>query len=220
MTALSRAEIRSTIRSRGDYTNVRRFPNTYLNTEIQTAFGHFWRIVNEAHQGWFDKEDTITTVASQPYVALPVDAKVIKGVDRLDSGEYEPLAQIGIADRHRFGSSGTGKPIAYRTSVRGLELYKPPSQAWTLRVIYTPKPPQLTENEQREWFDGWEDFVIEKVLLELDSREGKPLGERMAKLEAAEKALRASTNERRQQEPEYIPLRELNDTDPYGDGIL
>lgn len=220
MTALSRAEIRSTIRLRGDYTNVRRFPNDYLNTEIQTAFGHFWRIVDEAHQGWWDTEGTVTTTASQAYVALPTDAKIVKGVDRLDGSEYEPLTQIGIADRHRFDSSGTGKPLAYRLSARGIELYKTPNTAYTLRVFYTPKPPALTENERREWFDGWEDFVIEKVLLELDDREKKPLNDRMAKLEAAEKRLRESTHQRRQQEPEYLVLREFNDVDPYGDGIL
>lgn len=220
MTALSRAQVRSTIRLRGDYTNVRRFSNDYLNTEIQTAFGHFWRIVDEAHQGWWDTEGSLATVAELAYVALAADMKVIKGVDRLDGGQYEPLAQIGLADRHRFDSSGTGKPIAYRLSARGVELYKTPDQAYTLRVFYTPKPPQLTENEQREWFDGWEDFVIEKVLLELDDREKKPLNDRMAKLDIAEKALRASTHERRQQEPEYLVLRELVDVDPYGDGIL
>lgn len=220
MTALSRAQIRSTIRLRGDYTNVRRFSNDYLNTEIQTAFGHFWRVVDEAHQGWWDTEGTLTSVSGQAFAALASDMKIVKGIDRLDGDEYEPLMQIGIADRHRFTSSGTGKPIAYRLSARGIELHKTPDSAYTLRVIYTPKPPQLTENEQREWFDGWEDFVIEKVLLELDSRENKPLGERMSKLEAAEKALRASASARRQQEPEYLVLRELNDIDPYGDGIL
>lgn len=220
MTALSRAEIRSTIRIRGDYTNVRRFSHDYLNTEIQTAFDRFWAIVDEAHQGWWDTEGTVTTVSGQAYIALPSGAKVVKGVDRLDGGEYEPLAQIGLGDRHRFSRSGTGKPIAYRLSARGLELYKTPSQAYTLRVFYTPKPPALAENTQYEWFEGWQDFVIEKVLWELDSREGKPLGDRATKLEAAEKALRASTNARRQQEPEYLLLRELTDLDPYGDGIL
>ena len=220
MTAKSRAEIRSQIRLRGEYTNVRRFTPEYLNTEIQTAFNRFWGIVEEAHQGWWDTEGTIATVASQAFIALPTDAKVIKGIDRLDGGDYEPLSQIGLEDRHRFGGSGTGKPIAYRLSARGVELYKTPSRAYTLRVFYTPKPPQLTENEQREWFDGWEDFVIEKVLYELDSREGKPMNDRETKLAAAEKALRSSANARRQQEPEYLALRELSDLDPYGDGIL
>lgn len=219
MAAISRAKLRSTIRLRGDYTNARRFTAEYLNTELQTAFGHFWRIVDEAHQGWWDKDDTTVTVIGQAYVALPADVKVIKGVDRLDGGEYCELMQIGLGDRNRFGG-GNAKPIAYRTSARGLELQQPADGVYTLRVTYTPKPPPLTEHEEREWFDGWEDFMIEKVLYELDSREQRPLTDRLMKLQAAEAALRASTHQRRQQEPEYLVLREYIDRDPYDDGIM
>lgn len=218
MAAITRAKLRETIRTRGDYTNVRRFSNDYLNDEIQTAFGHFWRIVDEAHQGWWDTEDTVSTVSGTAYVALPTDAKVVKAVDRLDGGEYVPLMQVGINDRNRFGA-GTGKPVAYRLSARGVELYKTPGAVYTLRVMFSPKAPALTESGSREWYDGWEDFVIEKVLFELDSREGKPLNDRIVKLKAAEDALRASSSERRQQEPEYLALRELADTDPFIDGL-
>lgn len=207
MTALSRAQLRSTIRARGDYTNVRRFSNEHLNNEIQTAFNHCWRIVGEAHQGWWDKDDTVTTTASTAYVALPADAKVVKAVDRLDSGEYVEIPQVGLEHRNRFGTS-TGKPVGHRLSARGLELIPTPDTAYTLRVTYSPKPPALTENEQREWFDGWEDYVIEKTLLELDSREGKPLTDRAMKIEVAEQALRSSAAQRRQVEPEYLRLRD------------
>lgn len=219
MTAISRAKLRKTIRDRGGYTNVRRFTTEYLNTEIQTAFGHFWRIVDEAHQGWWDTRGAASTVADQDYVALPTDAKVVKGVDRLDGSEYIEMRQIGLADRNRWGT-GSGKPVAYRLSSRGIELQQPANAVYTLRVTYTPKPPALTENENREWYDGWEDFVIEKALLELDSREGKPLNDRLTKLQLAETSLRASTNERRQQEPEYLVLREYSDIDPFDDGGL
>jgi hypothetical protein len=219
MTAISRAQLRATIRNRGDYTNVRRFSNDYLNTEIQTAFGHFWRIVDEAHQGWWDTEGSVTTTASQAYVALPTNAKVVKGVDRLDGGEYIEMPQVGVAQRNRYGAT-TGKPVAHRLSSRGIELHPTPNGAYTIRVMFTPKAPALTENEQHEWYDGWEDFVIEKVLFELDSREGKSLNDRMIKLDAAEKALRASSAARRQSEPEYLVLREFSDLDPYNDGGL
>lgn len=216
MTAISRKELRDTIRLRGDYTNVRRFSTTFLNGLIQSAFNDFWRIVNEAHQGWWDTQGTVTTAVGVAYVALPTDAKVVQGVDRLDGGEYEPMGQIGIGDRNRWGA-GNGKPVAYRLSARGIELNQPADGAYTLRVMYTPKPPQLTENEAREWFDGWENYIYEHVLLALDSREKMPLGDRLKKLEIAEAALRASTNARRQQEPEYLVLREYSDLDPFGE---
>ena len=219
MTALSRAKIRSRIRSRGDYTNVRRFPPEFLNDEIQTAFGHMWRIVDEAHQGWWDKEGTVTTTSGVAYVALPTDAKVVKAIDRLDGGEYIEMPQVGLEHRSRFGPT-TGKPLAHRLTSRGVEMTPTPNGVYTLRVMYTPKPVALTENEEHEWYDGWEDFVIEKVLWELDSREGKPLGDREKKLGIAEAALRASSSQRRQTEPEYLRLRESVDDTFDDDGIL
>lgn len=219
MTALSRAQLRSTIRSRGDYTNVRRFPNDYVNGEIQTAFNHFWRIVGEAHQGWWDKEGTVATTAAVQYVALPADAKILKALDRLDGNEYVEMPQVGLEHRSRFGPT-QGKPLAHRLSARGIEMTPTPNAVYTLRLVYSPKPPALTENEQYEWYDGWEDFVIEKVLWELDSREGKPLSDRAMKLEVAEKALRASAAQRRQTEPEYLRLRESAGDTFDDDGIL
>lgn len=220
MTAFSRSELRAIIRKRGDYTSIRRFDNDYLNNEIQTAFGHFRRIVDEAHQGWWDTEGNVTTTASVAFVALPTDCKVVKGIDRVDGSDRVEMAQVGLDQRNRYGSS-TDKPLAFRLSSRGLELYPTPNAVYTLRVIYTPKPPQISENTQYDYYDGWEDYVIEKVLFELDSREGKSLNDRAAKLDMAEKALRASSNQRRQSEPEYLRLREYSDIiDPYDDGVF
>lgn len=216
MTAIPRSTIRSTVRFRGDYTNVRKFPNTDLNREIQNAFDKFWRIVADTHQGWWDKQGSVTTVASQAYIAAPADAWRVQAVDILRGSDYRPLAQVGIEARNRFGST-TGEPDAYRLSSRGLELYATPNAAYTLRVHYTPLPDTLDEDTEREWYTGWEDYVIEETLFQLDKRERKPLGDRMATLKAAEDALRAGAGERRSGEPEYLVLREYSDLDPYGD---
>jgi hypothetical protein len=218
MSAISRATIRQTIRDRGDYSNTKKFSHAYLNTEIQTAFNRFWGIVDEAHQGWWDTEDTIATVAGAVYAALPTDAKAVKTIDRLDGTDYIPLNQVSLSERNRYGVT-RGNPVAYRLSARGAELYPTPDAVYTLRVMYTPRPPTLDESTTREWYDGWEDYIIEKVLLELATRERMPIQDNLIKLEAAEKVLRASTNARRQQEPEYLDLRERGDDDLYTDWI-
>lgn len=218
MSALSRATIRQMIRDRGDYTNTRKFTNTYLDTEIQTAFNRFWGIVDEAHQGWWDTEGTSPTVTGTAYAALPADAKAVKAIDRLDGSDYVPLDQISISERNKYSSS-SGVPIAYWLSARGIELRPTPDAIYTLRVLYTPKPATLDESTPREWYDGWEDFIIAKVLMECAKRD-KTIGQdHFAALDAAEKALRASTSARRQQEPEYLNLREHDDTDLYTDWI-
>jgi hypothetical protein len=217
--AISRATLRETIRFLGDFKNVRRFPSADINTEIQRKFDRFWAIVDEANEGWWDTDDTVSTVASTAYAALPATAKTVKGIDILDGSTYKEMAQIGVGHRNRYGSA-TGKPVAYRLSSRGIELYPTPNAVYTLRVTFTPKPDTLAESTAREWYEGWEEFVINGVILELKGREGMPLGDYAGKFEAAEKALRASSSRRRQQEPEYLNLREYNDIDPYGDGHL
>ncbi len=218
MASVSRATIRETIRFLGDFKNVRRFANADLNTEIQRKFDRVWAIVDEANEGWWDTEGTVTTVASTAYRALPTTAKTVKGVDILDGGEYKELAQVGLSARNRYGTS-TGRPVAYRLSSRGLELYPTPNAVYTLRVTFTPKPDTLDESTEREWYEAWEEYIIAGVIVELKTREGMPLGDFLTRFDAAEKALRASTSRRRQQEPEYLVLRE-HGSDPYDDGIL
>lgn len=217
MSAINRATLRATIRLRGDYSNVRRFPDTYLNTEIQTAFGKFYQLVADTHEGWWDTQGALSTVNAQPYVAMPADCWRAQALDILCGSEYTEMPQIGLGDRNRYGAS-TARPVAYRTSSRGFELYPTPNAVYTLRLNYTPKAPDLDESTTHEWYNGWEDFVIEAVLLELATREGQPLGDRVAKLKMAGDAITAGASERRSQEPEYLCLREHSGwgLGPYG----
>jgi hypothetical protein len=219
MTAIARSTIRDTVRFRGDYTNARKFTTADLNKEIQSAFDKFWRIVADTHQGWWDKSDTVSTVAHQAYIAGPTDAWRIQAVDILIGTEYVPLLQVGLEARNRYGSTES-QPLGYRLSARGIELYPTPNQVYTLRANYTPLPTTLDESTTREWYTGWEDYVIEQTLFQLDKRERKPLNDRLVTLKAVEDALRSGANERRSQEPEYLVLREYDDFDPYNDGLL
>lgn len=215
MSAISLATLRTTIRNRGDYTNVRRFPDSYLDTEIQNAFAKFYQLVAECNEGWWDTTGSASTVASQAYVALPSDCWTVRAIDRLDGSDYREMAQVGLSERNRYGSS-TAKPLAYRLSARGIELYPTPNAVYTLRVTYTPLAPIL--GAAREWYNGWEDYVIEEALLQIDKREQRPLGERMATIDRIIAAVKSGASQRRRQEPEYLNLREYGDLDPYGDG--
>lgn len=217
MAELTLAQIRQTIRDRGDYQNTRKFTNTFLDTLAQQAFGKFWQLVDSTHSGWWDTDTTTTTTNNVAFVATPTNCWKVNGVDILD-GEYRELRQVSRTERNRY-SSVTDKPSAYYLSSRGIELLATPNAAYTLRVLYTPRAPALAESQPREWFNGWEEYVIVSVLCVLDEREGSPhLRDRKETLVEIEKSVRQGAGERRQQEPEYINLRENASLDPWYDG--
>jgi hypothetical protein len=208
MSIMDLSTIRDRVRFLGDYSNKHKFPDVRLNVELQKSFRNMWTIVDDKHEGWWDTEGTVTTVARQQYVALPSDFWRLRGIDLLDGSEYVPLRRVNISDRNSFGST-PDQPTAYRRSSRGVELYATPDAAYTLRVIYSPKAPDLAENLDREWFNGWEEFVIQDTLVELDRREGRPtLNDRLTALQLARAVLEADSGHNDQSEPEYLPLRE------------
>lgn len=219
MAAITLADLRKQIRFIGDYQNLRKFPDSDVNDVIQRVFGKFWKLVAKTNQGWWDTEGQISTVANQAYVALLSDTWRVLSIDRLDGGEWVEMAQVGIDQRNRYGANNLGKPLSFRLSSRGAELYPTPDAVYTLRQSYTPKPPSLAESQPREYYTGWEQYLITGTLLELDTREQRPLNDRLAAFQMAEKDIIEGASERRQQEPEYLRLREFDDYDPYKDGL-
>lgn len=214
MSALTLADIRAQCRFRGDFQNVRKFPDADINALIQKGFQAFWQLVANIHEGYWDTSGNVTTTASTAYVALPSDAWRVLGVDLYDGSEPDELSQVGVSDRNKFGVN-TGKPVGYRLTSRGIDLYPTPDAAYTLRVVYTPIAPQLAESQPREFYLGWEEYVIEWALFKLDERNGRPLGDRIKALEMIEAQVRSGIVERRSQEPDYLRLREYYYIDPY-----
>lgn len=220
MASITRATLRETIRFLGDFQNVRKFSDASLNTEIQRGFEKFWFLVDSVHKGWWDKEDTVTTVANQAYIALPSDCWRVHGVDvqQSASGDYITLRKVSPSQRNRYGNS-TGMPIMYWPSSRGIEMRPVPDAAYTLRAVYTPTAPTLDDVTVREWYTGWEEYVIAYVKLELLRREKMPLGDVERELGAAEAAVRMSADDQNDQEPEYLNLREVDTLDIFDDGL-
>lgn len=215
MAAFDLADLRQQIRFRGDYQNVRKFPNADIDNEIQRSFAELWELIANTHEGYWDTQIGAVTVANQAFIALPADCWRVQGIDRLDGSNYRELLQVNISERNRYGST-TDKPLAYRLTARGADVYPTPNAIYTMRVVYTPQAPTLAEGVDRDWFNGWEDYVIISTLLKLDEREQKPLQERMMRLEQIKQRIVSGATKRKQQEPEYLRLREFDYTDSYG----
>lgn len=198
--------LRDLVRNRGDYLSTRKFTDAYVNYEIQAAWVELFELIDDTHEGWWDAQGTITTTASVAYVALPATCKRVLAVDRLDGTEYRELRQVGIGDRNKFGST-TGEPVAYRLSSRGVEMFPTPSGVYTLRVTFSPICPALHESNGIE-LNGLHEYIVVGALLRMDQREQRPLAEREAELKRQRDRVVASATNRKQQEPEYLNLRD------------
>lgn len=200
------------VRTRGDYLSSLTFTPAYLTKEIQAAWRELYELIADTHQGWWDKNGTITTVALQAYLALPSDCWRVQAVDVLVGSEYRSLRQVGFKDRNRYGAT-TAQPDAYRLSVRGLELFATPNAAYTLRVHYTPIV--TTFDDSGIQLFGWEEYIVESALLRLAERSEKPIQEHWTRLYDPENGLKAqitrAANERRAQGPEYLRLYDGDD---------
>jgi hypothetical protein len=200
------ATIRDKVRKRGDYPTSAVFTDAYVNTEIQASWAELYELVDDVSEGWWDTTGTVVTVDAQAYVALPADCWRVKGVDLLVGSEYVAMRQIGTGDRNRFGAS-TARPVAYRTTARGLDLFPTPNGVYTIRVTYAPVAPALIEGTERNYINHWDEYIIVSTLLKLDEREERETASRINALDRVAFRIRSSATKRRQAEPEYLNLR-------------
>lgn len=207
MSAVTLASLRSTIRSRGDVPLSRKFSNEYLNAEIQTSWADLHELIEDVNEGYFDKDGTVTTTASTAFVALPSDCWKVKAIDILDGGEYRELRQIAIGERNRYGAT-TDMPDAYRLTERGVDLFPTPNAVYTLRVTYARVVTPLSESSPTTMPNEWHDYVIWSVIVRIAASEERPINEYAAMLEQSKQRITRGASKRRQQEPEYLVLRE------------
>jgi hypothetical protein len=200
------ADIEAIVRARGDFRNSQRFPPAYVQTEIQAAFGEFYELIADANEGYYDTTGTVTTTASVDFVALPVGAWRVRGVDRLDGGDWVPLVQVGIADRTRYGTQ-LEQPSGYRLTSRGADLYPTPDAVYTLRFIYTPIAPTL-DATAREFYNGWEEYTVYGALVRLALNERRDASDWQQQLGFQRERIQRASAGRRSQGPETLPLRE------------
>lgn len=204
MSAVSLADIETAVRFRGGFRSAQRFPPADVQREIQAAWKELYELIADTNQGYWDVKGTVSTVAATDFVALPSDAWRVRKISRLDGNDYIPMDQVGIDCADRYGVT-PGRPSAYTLTARGADLYATPDAIYTLRVIYTPIAPTISA--AREYYNGWEEYVIYGALARLSQNEERasPWDGQLA---AQRARITRGASERKAQEPEYIPLRE------------
>lgn len=204
MASKSLADIVAAVRFRGDFRNTVRFPVADLEREVQASFAELYELIANVNEGYWDTDSTVSTVAGQAYVALPATAWRVRGIDFLDGGDWRELDQVGLSDRNRYSSS-SDEPRAYRLTARGADLFPTPNAIYTLRVTFTPSAPTL--GAARDFYNGWDEYVLYAALVRLTLNEERQANDWQAQLDRQVERIRAGASQRRAQEPEYIPLR-------------
>lgn len=212
MAQVSLASIRAVVRFRGDIPRSPKFTDTLVGTEIQAAWAELYELIEHTNEGWWDKSTNVTTASSVDFVGLPSDAWKVKAIDRQDGTEWCELNQIGIGDRNRYGAT-SDEPLAFRLSARGVELFPTPDAVYTLRVTYTPNFTPLDETATVELHNAWDEYIVYSAMIRLAVRQEQPIQELAAMLDAVKRRVITGASRRRQQEPEYLNLRETIDWD-------
>lgn len=205
MSQHSLATIISIVRFRGDMRSSIRFPDANLTTEIQAAWAELYQLIAETNQGYWDVTATGATTQAVDFVALPSGCWTVRKISRLEGTTYLPMDQIGIDDIDSFPASG--RPVAFRPTARGVDLYPTPDAVYTLRFIYTPVAPTL--GSAIEFYNGWEEFVIYGALIRLAANSERDITAWERQLEKASAVITAGAAQRKAQEPDYIPIREM-----------
>jgi hypothetical protein len=225
MAAITLATVRGRVQQLGNYENSARFTTAFLNDQINEALFELYELLSNVHEGYFDIETTLSTVASTVGVSLPADFWRLKGVDvRLSANDrWYPLRQISAAERNRYQWQTTGCPRAFRETAGGtrgqLTLYPTPDAVYTLRILYEPTRTALSgDSDSFEDWNGWADYVVHGALLRCDIREQRPLGDRQAVLAAIKDRIAKGATERRSSEPEYLVVHNDGNGWPFGPG--
>lgn len=205
MSQHSLATIISIVRFRGDMRSSIRFPDANLTTEIQAAWAELYQLIAQTNQGFWDTTTTSATTNAVDFVALPTGCWTVRKISRLEGTTYVPMDQIGIDDIDSFPASG--RPVAFRPTARGVDLYPTPDAVYTLRFVYTPVAPTL--GSAIEFYNGWEEFVIYGALIRLAANSERDITAWERQLEKARAVITAGASQRKAQEPDYIPIREM-----------
>lgn len=202
---LTLLELRTQVRQRGDYENSDVFTDAILTAWVNDAIAEVYQLLVQSDQLYYTIDTTLTATPGSDSIPLPADFYKLDGLDlRLGSSQFVPLPAHSIAERNAYGQR-TGRPVSYRVQANQIRLMPIPSSAETLRLAYTPCAAKLvSDSDTFDGINGWEHLLIAKVLLLCDEREERPLGDRMARIQALEAEVRTAADARNTSEPVYL----------------
>lgn len=210
MPSYTLTSMRTAVRERGDLPLVRKFSNAFIDREIQGSWAALHRVIETANEGYWDTSSTVTTTSGIAFVALPATAWKVKGLDVLIGGDYREVRQVPTGVRNHWSVADRGEPQAYRLTERGIDLFPTPGAAYTLRVTFARKVVALGGTAV-DIDEEWADFVVWSTILKVSTSEERPTGDYIRARDVALEGVLAGVSGRKQAEPEYLILREVDE---------
>jgi hypothetical protein len=199
------AQLRSEVRTRGDYENSSVFTDAMLNGYINDGIAEVHDRLIQSGSDYVTLETTLVTTPNQATVSLPANFYKLFGLDQLVSPTiYRRVLRHMLADRNR-NQVQTYRDFTYRIQGGNIVLMPVPTSAITLRMVYAPHATKLVlDADVYDGINGYERLVIEKALLYCDQREERPLSDRMARIQQMEGQMLTASDGRDSAEPYYL----------------
>jgi len=201
----------SDVRVEGDYNRSTVFTDAILTRWINQAIAKVYNLLAAQDPDLYATEGSLSTVAAQDYVALPSDFYKLLRLDiETSSGTYSRLFKYALVEENNYqdiiSSATTESRYRYHVQASKLKLKPTPTVVDTLRIVYVPSVTDLVSGlDTFDGINGYEDLVVQYVLLRCDLREEKPIGERAQVIQQYESAILSAEDARDEAEPHLLP---------------
>ena len=157
-------QLRTRARERSDMVNSSFVTDSELNGYLSASYAELYDLLVQSGLVYYTPTtQTITANGNESY-ALPADYYGTIRVDRQIGGDYFPLSEYMITERHKYENL-SGEADVYSPQGANLSLLPAPSGG-TYRHIYIPAPVDLgdsssvTDSTTIDGVSGWEEYII------------------------------------------------------------
>ena len=175
------AQLRTTVRQKGNYNRSAVFTDTILTEWINTAIKSVYNLLL-ANFGdhYYTTETELSTAVDSDSVALPSDFLKLVALDlKHATNDYTPIPRYTMRDRSRYEDAtwNTTRPFqyAYTLMAGNIKLARTASAVDTLRLTYVPTFTDLSaDSDTFDGVNGYEELVVQKVWYDCAAREKDP----------------------------------------------
>lgn len=137
---------------------------------IDAAYKRLYNLMVEAHEDWFLKEHTFSTVSGTNEYSVPSDFYKLLALDVQVGSTYRPIRRFMLSERNKilYGDNSPSHYSLYQSTIR---FYPDPTGAQTIRMWYVPVPATLTSASSFDAINGWDDWIAHDVAITMLNKE-------------------------------------------------